>query len=310
MSELLTPKYVDISRPHGDFRIPIRQAVPDGSFPDDPEDWVFFGSGVGETGKPLDRIITEMSEKLDRRIIGYEPRLAAQSKDPWEDMVDVAGTTHNTVVDSLTTDKYNLIGHSLFGLTAGAILKDRQPQIKNLTLISPATITSESTVSEEWRQAMRTMDLADRAEKAQSGERGWRRNRTKLMLGFLAVNMAVETTKGMATNPIRSMCAGWEIAKDMWVSPNKLAAAFGVAANVSTIPELESAQANGTNVQIISGDKDLVFSSEDMKRAVLGTNLEQNLHIIDKGGGRGHSHMSMRSGEPQIGKAANITKLG
>jgi hypothetical protein len=246
-----------------------------------------------------------MADILGKRVVGYEARLSAQTRDPWIDAVDIARSTHLRVVDSVTDDKHSVIGHSLFGLTAGSILPIQEDQISRLTLIAPATVTAEAVVSEEWREKMRTMSLDQRAAFARANERHWKRHAIALTSGFMAVGLAAETVRGV-TNPLRAMRAGIDLTKDVAPGITKVFSAFGVLANVSSMTELEQAQSSGINVDIVVSRQDPVFRAKKIRQAVEGTNLQERLIVIDEGKGQGHSNMATLSGERQIDVAMAI----
>lgn len=301
----VSTSYIDISRETGEYRIPIYTATPVGEFPDNASDLVVFGQGIGEIGTSQKRIVAHIADTLGRRVVGYEARLSAQTQNPWDDAVDIARSTHLRVVDHVTREKHTVIGHSLFGLTAGAILPNQQDQISRMTLIAPATITPEAVVSDEWQKMMRNLTLDERAKYARTHEKHWRRHTAALITGFMAVGLIAETVRGIR-NPIRSMRAGYDLTRDIAPGMTKAMSAFGVLANVSTLTELEQAAANGTVVDIIVGQQDPVFRAKRVQEAVQDSSLQNRLTIISEGRGQGHSNMATLSGERQIDVASQV----
>jgi pimeloyl-ACP methyl ester carboxylesterase len=308
MSSVLSGTHLDIRRPNGEFRIPIYQATPDCEFPDDPQDWVVFGQGIGEIGASQKRILGQISDRLNARVFGYEARLGAQIIDPWEDAAEIARSTHQRVLDTFTADQYNVIGSSLFGLTAGAILEIEPDRIRNMTLVNPATVSSHAVISDGWREQMSNLDFADRSKAVRANEKHWRRHTLALVAGFALVGLAAETAKGV-TNPLRSLQAGHDLIKDVGPGIAKAYASFGVLANISSVPELVKAQEAGTNINLVVGRRDPVFRLRRIRQAVRGTALENKLTVIDSGRGQGHSNMATLSGERQIDVAAQVYKV-
>jgi hypothetical protein len=274
--------------------------MPEGDFSNDPRDLVVFGQGIGEIGQSQEFIIGKLADLLGRRVIGYESRLAAQTQDTTRDTVEVARSTHLRVMERITNERYSIVGHSLFGLTAGALLEREQGQVSDMMLIAPATVASEAIVSEEWRVKMREMTLEERVAHFKEFEKHWRRHAIALTLGFGVVNLTAEALKGV-TNPIRSMKAGKDLMTDLLPGIKNAFDAFALLANVSTVPELEKAQQDGTFVQVLAGGKDPVFTKRKLQK---GLDPQIGVYSIASGRGSGHSNMSTMSGETQLATAA------
>jgi hypothetical protein len=305
MSRMIETLSVLINSSRGEMYIPIHQATPDADFPDDPRDLVVFGQGIGEIGQSQQRIVGELADLLGRRVIGYEARLGEQVSNPWTEAITTARDTHLKVVGQFTEDSYSIVGHSLFGMGSGAIIAEQQDQITDMTLIAPACVTSEAVVSDAWRVEMQNLSAADRALSARFLETSHPLHTTALMSRFMLANLAVETMRG-SRDMKRSMKAGRDLTRDLMPGLSSAISAFGVLANVSVVPDLVRGVERGTNIDIVVGDQDPVFTADQFTRAVNNTPLQGHMHVIDRGRGRGHSNMSTLSGSRQLVVAAKI----